>query len=91
MLGQAGSGPALMGSFHWARLVLAHFRCVCGPESARLSGPGLAQTEIEDFVRSRLAQIPDGPRSAHPFFGPSPAQLAGPAQPSPPNIIYYLL
>jgi len=25
MLGQANSGPALMGSFHWARLVLAQF------------------------------------------------------------------
>jgi len=46
---------------------------------ARLSGPGLAQTEIEDFVGPRLAQIPDGLRSAHPFFGLSPAQLVGPA------------
>jgi len=32
---------------------------------ARLSGPGLAQTEIEDFVGLRLAQIPTPPQCQH--------------------------
>jgi hypothetical protein len=86
MLGQAGSGPALMGSFHWARLVLAQFWCVCGldwlwpsPVVWARSGP--------DKNKRFFCWAEIGPT----LLGLSSAQLVGPAQPNPPNIIYYIL
>ena len=85
LLGQADSGPALLvfsfsgPGWFWPSHVFMG-QTDSGP--SLLSGPGPAQKKIGDFV---------GPRSAQSLLGLSPAQLFGPARPSPPNIIYIIL
>ena len=77
LLGQADSGPALLvfsfsgPGWFWPSHVFMG-QTDSGP--SLLSGPGLAQKKIGDFV---------GPRSANPFGAESgPVIWVGPAQPT---------
>jgi len=93
LLGQADSGPALLvfsfsgPGWFWPSHVFMG-QTDSGP--SLLSGPGLAQKKIGDFVGPRSAQSLLG-RDRPTLLGLSPAQLFGPARPSPPNIIYIIL
>jgi hypothetical protein len=81
MLGQAGAGPALIGFPSLGQAGSGPALMCLWARIILMSGPDLAQTKKRDLLGR------DRPNP----FGAESGPVSGPAQPSPPSIIYYIL